>query len=119
MAVVAADLLLLLYEDGKKDKPLSPMITNPLDPSGPLIGRDLGLNDWDVISEWASMIFLQANKRKRQKSGANNTTRAYVCTDVNCKSEVKVGISGIIQCCSSFDSLFSKFYIATTLCFRS
>jgi hypothetical protein len=39
---MAADLLRLLYDDGDKTKPLSPMVTNE---EGVLVGRNLGNNE--------------------------------------------------------------------------
>ena len=55
-------LLHLLYEDGDKTKPLSPLVDNPS--GGDKIGRLLGKNSSKDISEWADMIFLLAKKGK-------------------------------------------------------
>jgi hypothetical protein len=102
MAASADDLLHLLYEDGDKDKPLSPMIINPLygNPGEPeLIGRKLGKNSFIEISEWASMVFLKANKKKVNKVGGNKTSRTFICSDPNCPVNLKVGMSVF---CNSF-----------------
>ena len=104
MAALADDLLHLLYEDGDKHKPLSPMIINPLygnagEPE--LIGRKLkkGKNSFIAISEWASMVFLMANKKKINKVGGNKNSRTFLCSDPNCPVELKVGMSVF---CNSF-----------------
>ena len=103
MAASAEDLLHLLYEDGDKNKPLSPMIINPLygNPGEPeLIGRNLGKNTFVAISEWASMVFLKANKKKINKVGGNKNSRTFLCSDHNnCPVELKVGMSIF---CNSF-----------------
>lgn len=67
MAAVDDGLLHLLYENGDKTKPLSAMVTNPLDPLGALIGRNLGKNSWQDVSEWVSMLYLLASKKETEK----------------------------------------------------
>ena len=73
-----ADLLRLLYEDGDKTKPLSPMVTNE---EGVLVGRNLGDNNTRDISEWASMVYYCAGKKKMSVKKYNNSNcRKYICT---------------------------------------
>jgi len=79
---MAADLLRLLYDDGDKTKPLSPMVTNE---EGVLVGRNLGDNKPCDISEWASMVYYVAGKKKKSvKNYNNNRYRKYICT--GCKN---------------------------------
>jgi hypothetical protein len=83
------DLLHLLYEDGVKTKPLSPLVDNPK--GGAKIGRYLGMNSPKDISEWADMIFLLAKKKKRQHKNSNSRSRYYVCDDANCTTSLRIG----------------------------
>jgi hypothetical protein len=76
-----ADLLHLLYEDGDKTKPLSPMVTNE---KGVLVGRNLGKNNPRDISEWASMVYYCAGKKIMCVPKYNNSyCRKYKCKGCN------------------------------------
>ena len=84
----AIDLLHLLYEDGDKMKPLSPLLDNPS--GGAKIGPYLRKNSYKDISEWADMIFLLAKKKKSQHTHSNSRSRYYVCDDANCTSSLHI-----------------------------